>query len=178
MGNQGNLCPNPMQIPPQFQVGVLNNPQLAMPPFTNPNTYFAPTQFFPFPRGTFQNLNTNNLPQLFAHNAGNPPQFLPNGQLNMPNLVQNVNQLLQMQVMSCGPQNLGLFVNARSGVGNSNGVVPQPVDGNGLKHINHNAAVMKDFGSRQAQWNQNPFSPGAAKSQVACLVAFLNDSLL
>ncbi|KAI3448732.1 hypothetical protein Pfo_005397 [Paulownia fortunei] len=165
IGNQGNFRPNPLQIRPQFQLGILNNPQLAMPPFTNPNAYFAPTQFFPFPQGSLQNLNTNNLPQLFAHNAVNPPQFLPNGQLNVPNLVQNVNQLLQMQMTNCGPQNLGPFVNARMGLANGNGVVPQSVDGNGLKHINHNAAVTKDFGSPQTHRNQNVFSPGAAKSQ-------------
>ncbi|KAK6143247.1 hypothetical protein DH2020_023595 [Rehmannia glutinosa] len=115
--------------------------------------------------GSLQNLNTNNLSQLFAHNAVNPPQLLPNGQLNVSSLVQNVNQLLQMQMTNCGPQNLGPFANARMGLANGNGVVPQSVDGNAPKHLKDNAAVTKDFGSPQTQRNQNGFSPGAAKSQ-------------
>ncbi|GFQ01456.1 hypothetical protein PHJA_002289500 [Phtheirospermum japonicum] len=154
-----------MQVRPQFQVGLLNSPQLAIPPFTNPNAYFAATQFLPFLQGPLQTLNTDNSPQLFAHNAVNQPQYMPNGQLNVPNLVQNVNQLLQMQMANCGPQNLGPFANARMGLANGNGIVPQLVDGNGINHLNHNAAVTQDFGSPQTQGNHNPFSPGAAKSQ-------------
>ncbi|KAK4424764.1 hypothetical protein Salat_1670000 [Sesamum alatum] len=165
MGNPGNFGPNPIQVRPQFQVGILNNPQLVMPAFTNPNPYFAPPQFFPYPQGSVQNLSANSLPQLFTHNSVNQPQFLPNGQVNVPSLVQNVNQLLQMQMPNYCPQSSGLFPNALLGVSNGNGVMQQSVDGNGLKHINHNAAVTKDFGSPQAQRNQNVFSPGSAKLQ-------------
>ncbi|KAL0387667.1 UNVERIFIED_CONTAM: hypothetical protein Sradi_2648500 [Sesamum radiatum] len=176
MGNPGNFGPNPIQVRPQFQVGMLNNPQLVMPAFTNPNNYFAPAQFFPYPQGSVQNLSANSLPQFFTHNSVNPPQFLPNGQLNVPNLVKNVNQLLQMQMPNCGPQSSGLFANALLGVSNGNGVMQQSVDGTGLKHINHNAAVTKDFGSAQAQRNQNVFSPGSAKSQNnAGAVTGMND---
>lgn len=163
-----------MQMRPQFPVGMLNNPQLAMAPFTNPNAYFAPPQFFPFPQGSMQNLNTNNLVQLLAQNALNLPQFLPNGQVgqvNMPNLVQNVNQLLQMQLANSVPQNPGLFVNGQLGMTKGNGVVQQSLDGNGLQHINHNVALTSDFGSPQVQRNQNVFSPGAANSQVLLKVA-------
>ncbi|KAL3618000.1 hypothetical protein CASFOL_038321 [Castilleja foliolosa] len=103
IGSQGNLGPNQMQNRPQFQMqnrpqfqaGLLNNHQLAAPPFTNPNAFFAATQFFPFLQGPLQTINPNNSPQLFAHNAVN--QSMPNGQLNISNLGQNVNQLLQMQ---------------------------------------------------------------------------------
>ncbi|XP_011091989.1 uncharacterized protein LOC105172298 [Sesamum indicum] len=165
MGNPGNFGPNPIQVRPQFQVGMLNNPPLVMPAFTNPNTYFSPAQFFPYPQGSVQNLSNNSLPQFFTHNSVNPPQFLPIGQLNVPSLVKNVNQLLQMQMPNCGPQSSGLFANALLGVSNGNGVMQQSVDGTGLKHINHNAAVTKDFGCAQAQRNENVFSPGSAKSQ-------------
>ncbi|KAL0455260.1 UNVERIFIED_CONTAM: hypothetical protein Slati_0865200 [Sesamum latifolium] len=165
MGNPGNFGPNPIQVRPQFQVGMLNSPQLVMPAFSNPNTYFAPAQFFPYPQGSVQNLSANSLPQFFTHNSVNPPQFLPNGQLNVPSLVENVTQLLQMQMPNFPPQSSGLFANALLGVSNGNGVMQQSVDGNCLKHINHNAAVTKDFGSSQAQRNQIVFSPGSAKSQ-------------
>ncbi|KAG8363757.1 hypothetical protein BUALT_Bualt19G0055500 [Buddleja alternifolia] len=169
MGNPGNFCPNPMEIRPQFQMGTFSNAQLAMPPFTNQNTFFAPNQFLPFPQAPLHNLNTNNLSQLFAHNAVNPPQFLPNGQLNVPNLVQNVNHLLQMQMQmqmrNCGPPNSGLFMNAHTGMANGNGVVQQSVNGDALKHMKPNAAVAKDSGSPQAKDNQNVFSRGAATSQ-------------
>ncbi|KAL8542052.1 hypothetical protein ACS0TY_003060 [Phlomoides rotata] len=158
IANQGNLG----QIRPQFPVGMLNNP-LAMPPFTNPNAYFPPNQFFPFPQGTFPNLPLNNLPQLFPNNAVNPSQFMPNGQLNMQNLVQNVAQLLQMQMMNCGPQNLGQFMNLPSGGGINNGMVPQSINGNVMQHMNHNAAA--DNGSHNAQQNDNLLSPGASTLQ-------------
>lgn len=176
MANQVNLG----QIRPQFPVGMLNNPQLAMPPFSNPNAYFPPNQFFPFPQGTFPNMALNNMPQLLPNNAVNPSQFLPNGgQLNMQNLVQNVAQLLQMQMMNCGPQNLGHFVNLPSGGGNNNGLVPQSINGNVMQHMNHNAAVMQDNGSHKAQQNNNLLSPGASNPQVSPSVAFLlNGSLL
>ncbi|KAH6820409.1 hypothetical protein C2S53_002567 [Perilla frutescens var. hirtella] len=167
MGNQGNLG----QIRPQF-----TNPQLPMPPFTNPNPFFPPNQFFPFPQGAFQNLNSNNFPHLLAQNAVNLPQFLPNGPLNVPNLVQNVSQLLQMQMMNVGPQNLGLFMNAQTGGGSNNGVLPQPVDGNGLNHMSHNDALTKDSGFHHAQQSWDIFSPGAAKPQSnAGVVNDVND---
>ncbi|XP_057798342.1 uncharacterized protein LOC131014403 [Salvia miltiorrhiza] len=172
MGSQGNLG----QINPQFRPGVLNNAQLPMPPFTNPNPFFAPNQFFPFPQGAFHNLNANNLPQPFAQNAINPAQFLPNWQLNMPNLVQNVTQLLQMQMMNAAPQDLGLFMNAQSGAGSNNGVLPLPVDGNSLTRMNHNNAVTKDIGVHHAQRNWDIFSPGAANPQSdAGVVNDVND---
>lgn len=165
MGNQGNLG----QINHQLQAGMLNNAQLPMqPPFTNPNPFFTPNQFLPFPQGAFQNMNPNSWPQPFVQNAVNPPQFLPNGPLNVPNLVQTVTQLLQMQMMNVGPQNLGLFMNPQTGGGSNNGVMPQPVDGNGLKDMNHNGA----------QQNWDVFSPGAANSQVAFAVSFLEWSIV
>lgn len=169
MGNQGNLG----QMRPQFQGEILNNPQLSMPPFTNPNPFFAPNQFFPFPQ--VQNVNPNNFPHLFAQNSVNMPQFLPNGPLNLPNLVQNVTQLLQMQMMNAGPQNLGLFMNAQPGGGSNNGVLPQPVNVNGLKHISRNDAVTSDTGFHHAQQNWDIFSPGAAKLQNAGVANDVND---
>lgn len=168
MANQGNLG----QIRPQFPVGILNNPQLAMPPFTNPNAYFPPNQFFPFPQGTFPNLPLNNMPQLLANNAVNPSHFLPNGQLNMQTLVQNAVQVLQMQMMNCGPQNLSHFVNLPSGGGNNNGVVPQSINGNVMQHMNHNAAAMQDNGSHKAQQNDNLLSPSASTPQVDLQLLF------
>lgn len=172
------------QMNPQFQAGVLNNPQLPMPPFPNsnsnpnPNPFFAPNQFFPFPQPPFQNLNANNLPPPFPppQNAVNPAQFLPNWPLNLPNFVQNVTQLLQMQMMNIAPQDFSAFINAQAGGGSSNGVLPQPVNGNGgLTYMDPNNAITKDIGngSHHAQRNWDTFSHGAAESQV-CTYCFLS----
>ncbi|KAL8028734.1 hypothetical protein ABFX02_14G179900 [Erythranthe guttata] len=156
-GNQGNFGPNPMQMGPQFQMGMLNNPQLGMPPFNNPNAYFPQPQFFPFPQGPMQNLNANNLAQLLVQNAVNLPQFLPNGQMGVPNLMQNVNQLLHMQMANSGLQNPRPFGNGQLGMGMPNG--------NGLNNMNQNAAATNVLNSPQVQHSQNAFSPGAANSQ-------------
>ncbi|CAA0831459.1 Unknown protein [Striga hermonthica] len=162
IGSQVNFGGSQMQARPQFQMGLLNSPQLVMPPFANNlNASFAPTQFFPFVRGPLQALNANN----FASSAVNQPQFWPSGPLNVPNLVQNPNQLLQMQMMNCGPQNMGPFVNIRMPLANGNGILPQPVDGSGLRPLIHNDTVAKDCGPAHQQRNQNVFSPGAAKLQ-------------
>ncbi|KAL3829845.1 hypothetical protein ACJIZ3_018647 [Penstemon smallii] len=150
MGNPGNFCPNPMQMLPQFQLGMLNNPQLAMPPFNNPNSYFAPNQLFPFPQAPMQNLNNSNLHQFIAYNASNPPQFFPNGQFNVPNLGQNLNQLLQMQMP-----------NAHMGLLNGNGVVQPPVNGNASKQMNPNTLQQGNLGAvngvnkMEKSWNQS-----------------------
>ncbi|KAH6804171.1 hypothetical protein C2S51_032418 [Perilla frutescens var. frutescens] len=120
--------------------------------------------------------NPNNQLQWNGANASAPQQFLPNGPLNVPNLVQNVSQLLQMQMMNVGPQNLGLFMNAQTGGGSNNGVLPQPVDGNGLNHMSHNDALTKDPGFHHAQQSWDIFSPGAAKPQSnAGVVNDVND---
>ncbi|XP_075492326.1 uncharacterized protein LOC142530388 isoform X1 [Primulina tabacum] len=161
IGNPGSFCPNPMQIRPQFQMGVLN-PQLAMPPFTNPNAYFAPTQLFPFPPGHAQNFSCSSLNPIFAHNAVNSPQLLHNGQFNVPNLVQNVNQLLQMQIASCRPQN---FTSAPSNMMNGNENVLQLMNGNASKQMHGNVNAAKDFGTPQHQQNLHINSPRAAKLQ-------------
>lgn len=153
---------------PQFQAAVLNNnPQLPMPPFTNSNPFFAPNQLFPFPQGAFPNLNANNLPQPFVQNAVNAVQFMPNWPMNVPNLVQNVCQLLQMQMMNVGCQELGLFMNAQAGAGRSNGVLPQPANGNGLMQMNANNAIPNDIGAVHAQQNRGIFSHGGVESQVS-----------
>ncbi|KAL1531518.1 GATA zinc finger domain-containing protein 14-like [Salvia divinorum] len=172
MGNQGNLG----QINPQFRPGMLNNAQPPMPPFNNPNPFFAQNQFIPFPQGAFHNLNANNLPLPFSQNAINPAQFMPNWPMNVPNFVQNVTQLLQMQMMNGAPLNLGLFMNAQSAAGSNNVALPQPVGGNSLPGMNHNNAPTKDIGAHHAQRNWDVFAPGAANPQSdAGVVNDVND---
>lgn len=158
---------------PQFQAAILNNPQLPMPPFSNSNPFFAPNQLFPFPQGAFPNPIANNLPQPFAQNVANTAQFMPNWPMHVPNLVQNVCQLLQMQMMNVGCQDLGLFMNAQTGARNSNGVLPQLVNGNGLMQMNANNAIPNDIGAVHAQQNRGIFSHGTVESQV-CLYLFLS----
>ncbi|XP_042043168.1 uncharacterized protein LOC121788587 [Salvia splendens] len=172
MMNQGNLG----QINPQFRPGMLNNAQPPMPPFNNPNPFFGQNQFIPFPQGAFHNLNANNLPQPFAQNAVNPAQFMPNWPMNVPNLVQNVTQLLQMQMMNGAPQNLGLFMNAQAAAGSNNVALSQPVGGNSLPSMNHNNAPTKGIGAHHAQRNWDVFAPGAANPQSdAGVVSDAND---
>lgn len=149
IGNPGSFCPNPMQIGPQFQLGALS-PQLAMPNFTNPNAYFAPTQLFPFPQAHVQNFSCSGLNPMFAHHAVNSPQLLHNGQFNVPNLVQNVNQLLQMQMASFGTQNFA-NVNVPPSMVNRNRNVQQLIDGNVSKQMHGDDIVAKDFGGSQQQ---------------------------
>ncbi|XP_051124581.1 uncharacterized protein LOC127246949 isoform X2 [Andrographis paniculata] len=155
IGNQGTFCPNPSQIQPQFPMGMLNNPQMGMlnnpqMAMLNPNPYFAPGQFFPFPQGSFMNPNVD-LAHIFGRNSMNQPPFLPNG---VPNLPQNINQLLQVQIPNAGPNNVGPFMNSQLGVHNGTGTLQQQsIDGKGR------------FNSPQVQQNQILRSPGAAKSQ-------------
>lgn len=167
MGNPGSFCPNPMQIRPQFQLGALSR-QLSMPNFINPNAYFAPTQLFPFPQAHVQNFSCSSLNPIFAHNALNSPQLLHNGQFNVPNLVQNVNQLLQMQMASFGPQNFG-NVNVPSSMVNGNRNVQHLMNGNVSKQIHSDDIVAKDFGASQQQ-NLHIFSQRDAKLQVTSRV--------
>ncbi|KAL2461070.1 Nuclear fragile X mental retardation-interacting protein 1 [Abeliophyllum distichum] len=194
MANPGSFCPNPLQIQHQLQMGILN-PGIPLP-FANLHTGFAPNQLFPFPQGQLQNhnlnfialnqMNNNNnssqaLGSILAQNAMNPPQFLSNGQLNLLNPMQNVNQLLQMQMQmqfpGCGPvvpQNPNLVANGQSGIVNGNEVVQQSMNGNStLKHmppnvnkqLHSNSPLGKTSGFPQPGWNQNSFSPGASKPQ-------------
>lgn len=143
-------------------MGVLN-PQFAMPSFTNPNAYFSSTQIFPFPPGHAHNLSCSSLNPMFVHNAVNSLQILPNGQLNVPNLVQNVNQLLQMQIASCRPQT---FTSVPPNMMNGNGNVQQLMNGNASKQMHGNVNAAKDFGTPQHQQNLHINSPRAAKLQV------------
>ncbi|KAL6493479.1 hypothetical protein OROGR_032258 [Orobanche gracilis] len=133
MANPGNFCPNPTQtLLPQFQFGMLNNPQFALPPpFPNQqNAFFAPNQILlPFAQAQMQILNNNNnLQQLLMHNA-----------LSMPNLVQNANQLLQMQMANA---QLGLDFNGNTQPPvNGNGVVQQPMNGYDSNQVNPDDAI-------------------------------------
>ncbi|XP_073125669.1 uncharacterized protein [Henckelia pumila] len=175
MGNPASFCPNPMQIRPQFQIGALS-PQIVMPNFTNPNAYFAPpTRLFPFPQAQVQNFSCSSLNPMFAYNAVNSPQLLHNGQFNVPNLVQNVNQLLQMQIAGFGPHNFA-NVNVPPSVVNGNGNVQHSLNGNISKPVQHSLNgniskpmhgddnVAKDFGASQ-QHNPHVFSQLDAKLQ-------------
>ncbi|KAL6524559.1 hypothetical protein OROHE_016230 [Orobanche hederae] len=159
MANPGNFCPNPTpMVLPQFQFGMLNNPQFAMPPpFPNQqNAFFAPNQLLlPFAQAQMHNLNNNNnLQQLLMHNA-----------LSMPNLVQNANKLLQMQMANA---QLGMDFNGnmRPPV-NGNGVVQQPMNGYDSNQVNPDAATpqsnvgpdnalnWKNSPNKKSNWNPN-----------------------
>lgn len=196
MANPGSFAPNPLQIQHQLQMGMgMLNPGVPLP-FANLNTGFAPSQFFPFPQGPLQNpnlnlialnqMNSNNNPpqalgSFLAQNAMNQPQFLPNGQLNLLNSMQNINQLLQMQMQMqmpvCGPvvsQNPNLVANGQAGLLNANGVVQQSVNGNNTSQymppnvtmqLHSNSPIGKTSGLPQPEWNQNSFSPGSSKPQ-------------
>ncbi|XP_055816992.1 uncharacterized protein LOC129886361 isoform X2 [Solanum dulcamara] len=89
MGNPGSFMPNHMQI--QSQMAIPNN---------NPNTHFSPGQLLAYQMNQMNNANSQHKGQFLAQNIVNPPQFLNQnvGFGGMPNPMQNINQLLQMQM--------------------------------------------------------------------------------
>ncbi|MCD9643051.1 hypothetical protein HAX54_030157 [Datura stramonium] len=188
MGNPGSFMPNHMQIQPQ--VAIPNN---------NPNTHFSSGQLLAFQMNQMNYANSQQKGQFLAQNVVNPPQFLNQnvGFGGLPNPMQNINQLLQMQMamqmasygqvvpgtvplypnqasQGMGIQNSNIAMNAHLGRGNASGTVQQLMNGNlstrmanATPQLQGHSPVMNSFGIVQQPQTQNFNAPAPANQQVS-----------
>ncbi|CAN4108550.1 unnamed protein product [Withania somnifera] len=165
--NPGSFMPNHMQIQPQMPI-----------PNNNPNALLA------FQMNQMNNVNSQQKGQFLAQNILNPQQFLNQnvGFGGMPNPMQNINQLLQMQMamqMASYAQavtngGVPLYPNQVSqgmGIQNSNiamnGTAQQLMNGNLSKQMQGQSQVMNTFGVIQQPQSQNFNAAASANPLVS-----------
>ncbi|KAK4379112.1 hypothetical protein RND71_000974 [Anisodus tanguticus] len=193
MGNPGSFMPNPMQIQPQMRI-----------PNNYSNTQFPPGQLLAFQMNQMNNANYQQKGQFFGQNVATSPQFLNQnvGFGGMPNPMQNINQLLQMQMamqmasyaqvvpgmypnqmsQGMGMQNSNIAMNGHLGRPNGSGTGQQSMNGNLSKQMaNANqknqqsqgqSPLMNSFGIVQQPQTQNFNAHTSANSQLPLMNPF------